>query len=226
MKVNRRRAQLTLTSVALVLGLLVVMQIRSQASGDGLESRSTQELTVLIANLNDRNAQLRTEVATLQQEATSLQEAEARGVSSVDALRSDLVKLQGWSGLAAITGQGVRLTIAGPIGGDGVMDLVNELRDSGAEAIAIEGVRVVPDTVVAGAPGALSVLDKAIPDPFTIDAVGSSETLTGSLTRVGGIVAQLAATYPEAGVTVTPVSRLALPATTQDLLPAHGVPRL
>jgi uncharacterized protein YlxW (UPF0749 family) len=223
---NRRRAQLTLTGVALVLGLLVVMQIRSQAAGDGLESRSTQELTVLIANLNDRNAQLRTEVATLQQEAASLQEAKARGVSSVDALRSDLVKLQGWSGLAAVTGQGVRLTIAGPIAGEGVMDLVNELRDSGAEAIAIEGVRAVPDTVIAGAPGTLSVLEKAIPDPFTIDAVGSSETLTGSLTRVGGIVAQLAATYPEASVTVTPVSRLVLPATTQDLLPAHGVPRL
>lgn len=223
---NRRRAQLTITAVALVLGLLVVMQIRSQTTGDGLEARSTQELTVLIANLNDRNAQLRTEVASLQQEATDLQTARARGVSSVDALRSDLVKLQGWSGLAAVTGQGVRLTIAGPIAGEGVMDLVNELRDSGAEAISIQGVRVVPNTVVAGAPGALSVLDQAIPDPFTIDAIGSSETLTGSLTRVGGIVAQLAATYPQANVTVTPVSRLALPATTQDLLPVHGVPRL
>ena len=223
---NRRRAQLTLAAVALLLGILVVVQIRSQSVGDGLQTLSTQELTVLVANLNDRNAQLRTEVATLQQEADGLQAAKARGESSVDALRSDLAQLQGWSGLVGVTGQGVRLTVAGPIGGEGVMDLLNELRDSGAEAIAIEGVRVVPETVVAGPPHGISVLDQPIPDPFMIDAVGSSETLTGSLTRVGGIVAQLAATYPQATVTVTPVSRLALSATTSQLVPAHGVPRL
>lgn len=223
---NRRRAQLTLTGVALLLGLLVVVQIRSQNVGDGLQSLSTQELTVLVGNLNDRNAQLRTEVATLQQEAGGLQAAKARGESSVDALRSDLAQLQGWSGLAGVSGSGVRLTIAGPIGGEGVMELLNELRDSGAEAITVQGIRVVPDTVVAGPPHGLSVLGQSIPDPFTIDAIGSSETLTGSLTRVGGIVAQLAATYPEAVVTVTPVTQLALPATTRQLVPAHGVPRL
>ncbi len=223
---TRRRAQLTLTVVALVLGLLVVVQIRSQSAGDGLDTLSTQQLTVLVANLNDHNAQLRTEVATLQQEAQVLQAARARGESSVGELRSDLAEFQGWSGMAAVTGPGIRLTVSGPIAGEGVMDLLNELRDSGAEAIAIEDVRVVPSTVVAGAPGALSVLDQAVPDPFTIDAIGSPETLTGSLTRVGGIVAQLAATYPSATVTVTPVSRLALPASTRVLVPAHGVPRL
>ena len=223
---NRRRAQLTLTGVALLLGILVVVQIRSQNIGDGLQSLSTQELTVLVGNLNDRNSQLRTEVATLQQEADGLQAAKARGESSVDALRTDLAQLQGWSGLASVSGPGVRLTIGGPIAGAGVMDLLNELRDSGAEAMTVQRIRVVPDTVVAGPPHGLSVLDQLIPDPFTIDAIGSSDTLTGSLTRVGGIVAQLAATYPDAVVTVTPVTQLALPATTQQLVPAHGVPRL
>ena len=223
---NRRRAQLTLAGVALLLGILVVVQIRSQSAGDALQSLSTQELTVLVGNLNDRNAQLRTEVATLQQEADGLESAKARGESSVDALRSDLAQLQGWSGLASVSGPGVRLTVGGTIAGDGVMDLINELRDSGAEAVTVQGIRVVPNTVVAGPPHGLSVLDQSLPDPFTIDAIGSSETLTGSLTRVGGIVAQLAATYPDATVTVTPVKQLVLPATRQQLVPAHGVPRL
>ncbi len=223
---TRRTAQLTIAGVALLLGILVVLQIRSQATGGGLEARSTQELTVLVANLNDRNSQLRTEVATLQQEVAGLEAAKARGETSVDALRSDLAKMRVWSGLDAVTGPGVRLTIGGPIAGEGVMDLLNELRNAGAEAVAIEDVRVVPDTVVAGVPHGISVLGAPIADPFTIDAIGSPETLTGSLTRVGGIVAQLAATYPDATVTVTPVSRLSLPATTQSLIPSHGVPRL
>lgn len=223
---NRRRAQVSLAVVALLLGLLVVLQIRSQSQGGELASQSTQELTILVANLNDRNAQLRAEVATLENEVSDLQASKARGQSSVGELRTDLAKLRTWSGLGGVMGSGVRLTVAGPIAGDAVMDLVNELRNAGAEAIAIEHVRVVPGTVVAGPPDGLSVLDKPLPDPFTIDAIGSPETLTGSLTRVGGIVAQLGATYPQASVTVTPVTRLALPATTQRLLPGHGVPRL
>ncbi len=223
---TRRRAQVSLAVVALILGLLVVLQIRSQSQSDELASQSTQELTVLVANLNDRNAELRAEVASLEKEVSDLQASKARGQSSVGELRSDLAKLQGWSGLGAVTGPGVRLTVAGPIAGTAVMDLVNELRNAGAEAIAIEDVRVVPGTVVAGPAGGLSVLDKALPDPFTVDAIGSSDTLTGSLSRVGGIVTQLAATYPRASVTVTPIDRLILPATTQTLLPGHGVPRL
>jgi uncharacterized protein YlxW (UPF0749 family) len=223
---TRRRSQLAVAAVALILGLLVVAQLRSQTVATGLETKSTQELTLLVANLNQRNAQLRTQVATLQQEASDLQAAKARGVSSVDALRSDLAKLRGWAGLDAVTGPGIRISIAGPIDGDGVMELVNELRDSGAEAVAIQGVRVVADTVVAGVAHGISVDDSAIPDPFTIDAIGSSETLTGSLTRMGGIVAQLAATYPDATVTVTPLTKIVVPATTRILVPAHGVPRL
>ncbi|HYM83482.1 MAG TPA: DUF881 domain-containing protein [Candidatus Dormibacteraeota bacterium] len=223
---SRRAAQLSLAAVGVLLGLLVVVQIRSQATADDLQARSTQELTVLVANLNDRNAQLRTEVATLQDEVSQLQAAKARGESSVGALRADLDKFRGWSGLSPVTGPGVRLTVAGPIAGEGVMDLLNELRNAGAEAIDVEGVRVVPDTVVAGPAGSLSAVDRRITDPITIDAIGSSETLTGSLTRVGGIVAQLSATYPEVTVTVTPVARLALPATTRSLLPSHAVPRL
>ncbi len=90
----------------------------------------------------------------------------------------------------------------------------------------MEDVRVVAGTVVAGPPGALSVDNTALGDPFEISALGNPATLTGSLTRAGGIVAQLAATYPEAQITVVPVDLLLIPATTRDLTPAHGTPQL
>jgi len=120
----------------------------------------------------------------------------------------------------------VRVTVGGPLPGVAVEDLLNELRNAGAEALAVGGVRIVPGVVVAGPPGALSVLDTRLPDPFEIEAIGSPETLTGSLTRMGGIVAQLSARFPEATVTVTPVERLRLPATDRDLRPSHGTPTL
>ncbi len=221
-----RRAQLSVSVVAFVLGLLVVAQLRTQAGAAGLQARSAQELTVLVANLTTRNDQLRREVASLEREVSDLSQAADRGESSVDRLRADLARLRLWAGLDPVVGPGVRITVAGPIPGSAVEDLLNELRNSGAEAIAVGGVRIVPGSVVAGPPGGLSVENTALPDPFEIEAIGSPETLTGSLTRMGGIVAQLSARFPEATVTVTPIERLRLPATDRDLRPSHGTPTL
>lgn len=220
------RNQLSIAVVAAILGLLVVVQLRTQSAGTGLDVLSAQELTVLVANLNTRNDQLRAEIATTERELAELQGARARGESSVDQLRRDLARVRAWIGLDPVTGSGMRVTIVGPIAGSGIQDLLNELRNAGAEALAVEDVRVVAGTVVAGSPGALSVENTALDDPFEISAIGNPATLTGSLTRAGGIVAQLAATYPEAQLTVLPIEAMSLPATTRNLVPTHGVPRL
>ncbi len=220
------RNQVSIAVVAAILGLLVVVQLRTQSAGTGLDALSAQELTVLVANLNTRNDQLRAEIATTERELADLTATRARGESSVDQLRRDLSRVRAWTGLAAVTGSGIRVTVAGPIAGSGIQDLLNELRNAGAEALAVEEVRVVTGTVVAGSPGALSVENTALDEAFEISAIGNPAALTGSLTRAGGIVAQLAATYPEAQLAVVPVELLSLPATTRTLVPTHGVPRL
>ncbi len=223
---RRPSAQLALAAVALVLGLLVVVQLRAQNTGNQLDALSAQDLSVLVANLNTRNDQLRTEIAGLQQEADDLQAAQARGDSGLDQLRQDLARVRGWAGLDAVEGMGVRLTVAGPLPGQAVEDILNELRNAGAEAMAVGPVRIVPGSVVAGPPGGLSVEDAPLGDPFEIAAIGDPQVLTGTLTRADGVVAQLAATYPQATVTVTPVDRMLVPATDRSLAPVLGRPRL
>ena len=220
------RSQLLVASVACVLGLLVVVQIRAQAGGDRLASMSAQDLTFLVANLNAGNDDLRTEIAKLQRQLDQLELGGSRGATSVTDIRSDLDRIRAWSGLDPVAGDGIEITVTGPIAGPAIEDLINELRNAGGEAIAIGGVRVVAETVVGGVPGAASVDDTALTDPFTIQAIGTQESMTGSLTRAGGIIAQLAATYPDTTVDVAPKESMLLPATTRDLLPSHGHPRL
>jgi uncharacterized protein YlxW (UPF0749 family) len=120
----------------------------------------------------------------------------------------------------------VTISVSGPIDGSGVEELINELRNAGAEAIAMAGVRVVTGVVVTGPPGEAAIDGTRLGGTFELAAIGASDKLTGSLTRSGGIIAQLAATEPDVFVTVTPVDRIELPATTQDLVPTHGRPRL
>ena len=220
------RSQLLVAAVAFLLGLLVVVQIRSQSGGDRLATLSAQDLTLLVGNLNADNDRLRGEIASLQRQMDSLEVGGTRGASSITDIRADLNRIRAWAGLDAVAGDGITITIRGPIGAAQVEDVVNELHNAGAEAIAIDDVRVVTGTVIGGLPGSISVDDTPLVDPFTIRAIGSKESLTGSLTRAGGIVAALAATSPDAALDIQPTDRMTLPATTRDLVPSHGHPRL
>jgi len=223
---HRPRNQLTIAAVALLLGLLVVVQVRAQAGNAGFAQLSSQDLTVLVANLNARNDQLRREVSTLEDELAALNQNRARGEESLDELRADLRRVRAYTGLDPVGGPGVTISISGPIDGSGVEELINELRNAGAEAIGVGDVRIVNGVVVSGAPGAASIAGARLGVKFELSAIGAPDKLTGSLTRSGGVIAQLAATEPDVSVTVTPVDRIELPATTRSLVPAHGRPRL
>ena len=223
---RRRNNQLTIAAVTLVLGFLAVIQFRTQAAGTAFAGLSSQDLTVLVANLNDHNDQLRGEITALERELGVLGGNEQRGDASVDELRADLRRVRLYAGIDPAQGPGVSVLVQGPIDGDGLEDLINELRNAGAEAMAIDDVRVVPGIVTVGRPGSLSLADQPLGDPFTLVAIGAPDKLTGSLTRSGGIIAQLAATLPDVGVEVTPLDHISVPASERQLVPAHGHPRL
>jgi uncharacterized protein YlxW (UPF0749 family) len=223
---HRTTSQLAVAAVALALGLLVVVQLRAQAGSAGLAQLSSQDLTVLVANLNAQNDQLRREISLLEDELAALNQNRLRGDASIDELRADLRRVRAYTGLDPVGGPGVTISIAGPIDGPGVEELINELRNAGAEAIGVAEVRIVTGVVINGPRGFATVAGVPLGPTFELSAIGAPDKLTGSLTRSGGVIAQLAATEPEVTVTVTPVERIELPATTRVLVPAHGEPRL
>ena len=223
---SSRTSRLSVAAVAALLGILVVGQLRGQAGVPGLSALSVTELTQLIANLTAGNDQLRNEVADLGRQEAHLIDTRSRGETTVGELTADLARIRAWAGLTPVKGQGIAITVSGPIGGDGIEEVLNELRNAGAEAIAVDGVRVVAGVVVAGAPGALSLENAPLGDAFEIRAIGSPQILTGTLTRTGGVIAQVAATFPDARLTVTPVDAMTLAATDRDLGPTDASPRL
>jgi len=221
------RSQLSVAAVAFLLGLLVVVQLRTQTGGSALQALSTQDLTSLVANLNSQNDRLRTEVGTLQNQLDELRANQATGATSIGQIESDLGRVRAWTGLDPVSGRGVTITVSGPIEANAVEDLLNELRNAGAEAIAIGDIRVVAKTTVSGPPGSLDVDGFLLGNPFRIRVIGKPETLVGSLTRAGGIIAQLAATDPSSTLDVEATQdQMLLPASKRNLVPDHGHPRL
>lgn len=223
---RRTSGRVAVGAVLFLLGFLVVVQLHSQATDQGLNALSVQELGELVANLTTRNNQLRDEIGTLERQRAAVGSAVQRGDTSAVQIRTDLNRVLGWSGALGVTGAGVRVTVDGPLPGDAVEELINELRNGGAEAVSIDRIRVVPGVVVTGPAGALVVSGVPLEDPLVILAVGQPEALSGSLTRAGGPIAQLAARFPDATVTVDTADRVSLPPTDRDLDPRLGRPRL
>jgi uncharacterized protein YlxW (UPF0749 family) len=219
------RSQLALTVIALLLGLLGVIQLRAQQAGTGLETQSSQDLTLLIANLTTRNDQLRGEVADIGRQLDAIAAANARGDTSVGQLRGDLERVRTWSGQDPATGPGIRVLLFGGVPAEAISEVVNELRNAGAEAIAIGGVRVVAGAIAAGPVGALSIANTPLGPRIEVLAIGNSAALTGALTRAGGLAAQLQARYEEVLVEVTPLDAVSVPAADRSLAPVFGVPR-
>lgn len=223
---GRGRGPLAIGLVLAILGFLVVAQLRSQTQDQGLAQLSVQDLTELVANVTARNNQLRQEIQTLQQQQDNVANAVQRGDTSSSQVRTDLAHILAWSGVVGVSGSGVQVTVHGELPALAVSELINELRNAGAEAIAVDGVRVVPGVVVTGDPGHLLVGGKPAAEPLVLLAVGQPETLAGSLSRAGGLIAQLAAQYPSVDVRVDSQDLVTLPATDRNEAPILGRPRL
>jgi uncharacterized protein YlxW (UPF0749 family) len=222
----RATGRVAMTVVLLLLGFLAVVQLNSQSVNDGLNNLTVRELGELVGNLTTRNDQLRQEVATLERQRDSVAGAVERGDTSAAQVRSDLNRVLAWSGALGVSGTGVRVTVAGALPGSAIEELLNELRNAGAEAIAIGDIRIVPGVVVAGPADSLMTAGIPLSDPIEVLAVGQPDALAGSLTRSGGPIAQLAARFPDAVVSVSAVDLLDLPPTDRDLTPVLGKPRL
>jgi uncharacterized protein YlxW (UPF0749 family) len=214
--VQTRSAKVTITLVCLVFGALLMIQFRTQgkiAKAQLAESASDQ--TTIISNLYDANTELRREVAKLAVQQQDYQRSLEQ--SDLSDMSSELNKLRVFTGLAEVSGQGIELKVSADLRPEYVQDLINELRNAGAEAIAVNSQRVVARSAVTTDRGKVVVDGVILDAPYVFQAIGGSDTLDRALGRKGGMVSYLQNTYPDADITLTKRTQLLLPAYTGKL---------
>jgi uncharacterized protein YlxW (UPF0749 family) len=195
--VRRGRSQIVFGALGVLLcvllGVAIVTQVRQNESGDFLESARPADLLVLLDSLQQREAALNTEVADLQRTLASLQASGSSDQAAIENAQARLAALSILIGTVPATGPGVTLTIqdtAPGVAPETMLDVINELRAAGAEAMEIRGgqsvVRVGVDTWVVGTPGALSIDGQTLNPPYTVVAVGDPPTLAAAMNIPGG----------------------------------------
>lgn len=220
---TRNVAQLSLFAVGLVVGLLLIGQLRSQARPTEISSLSAQELSQLIETLSSRNAELR---AALSDQRDTLRKYEAAGPVGQSALqvsREDLRRITAFGGLAPVMGEGITLQVEGDLDAIALNDLLNELRNAGAEAMAVDQIRITHKSVAVQGPTSLLVDGRPVGRRFTVQAIGSPEGLLSTIERPGGIIAQLEQ-FIDASIVASQSDDLELPATQTDLTPQVAQP--
>ncbi len=206
---KRAPSGLEIVLVCFVLGLLVVLQLRSTSRAATIASSSSDQARVL-ATLVEANAGLRDEIAELEAQLALLNQA--NGEESNAALIAEINRLVVVSGSLPVGGPGVRVEVSAPINPLDMQDLINELRNAGAEAIDLNGRRIVVRSVVAREGVDLALDGVRLSAPYTLQAIGDPETLHKALLRHGGLVSLLEYSYPGLKITVSKAEGLALPA--------------
>jgi uncharacterized protein YlxW (UPF0749 family) len=206
-----RLTQIILTITCIALGLLLASQYRAQQGRSTAVSMAAggADQVAIISDLVESNTSLRKEIDALRQELASYQGAGEK--SSLEAMVEELNRMRIVNGLLEVSGPGVEVQISGGLSALDLQDLINEIRNAGAEAVALNNRRVVVCSVV-GVSGKNLYLDGTLlAAPYLLQAIGNPQDLQTALERKGGLVEGLRAAYPQVKIEVTQRQNLVLP---------------
>jgi uncharacterized protein YlxW (UPF0749 family) len=151
----------------------------------------------------EENRKLSEEIQKLQQEKDQLQKDMAAGQSHLELLEKELEQMKILAGMTSVVGKGVIVKMEdspkrGPledvnaliIHDKDLVDVCNELKAAGAEAIAINGQRLVAMSEIRCSGPVIQVNGMPIgsAEGYTIQAIGDSDALEAGLRLPGGIV--------------------------------------
>lgn len=191
-----------------LVGMLIFAQFRSESAlRSARVAASGTDRAVLISGLVDANLKLREEVDSLR---AKMAELEQQGGSLV-VMVEELNRLKLITGLSEVSGPGITLTLNSPVSATELQDMVNELKNSGAKAIALNGQRLVVSSAIVGTEAGISVDGTVLSRPFVFQVLGDPDTLRVALTRKGGMLASLQAAHPGFQAEIADAQTLAIP---------------
>ena len=201
--------------LAAAVGFLAVIQARQEGDPVGrLEAESPEDLASILADLNTEADALAQRVSSLRVQIERYRSSSQRGRLALEDARESLADLEVLAGGSPAEGPGVTLTINDPpgrVGWEAILDLVQEIRDAGAEALSVGGMRIVVSTWFGPAAEGLSVDGRAVSPPYRLSAIGEQDALGEALKIQGGPLSIMAA-QPGVSVSIAGRDSLVVPA--------------
>lgn len=189
MKPRNTKRQITVGLICVLLGFAAVSSVQNSGTTEALASARESDLVQILDDVTQRRERLERETRDL---TVARQELLSGSAEQVIAQTRERVRaLSVLAGTVPVYGPGIIVRLRdtqGVIGADILLNAVQELRDAGAEAIDINGRRVVVNTWFEdGRQRGLNISGAVVRPPYVITAIGDANTLAPALKIPGGI---------------------------------------
>ncbi|GBC93444.1 hypothetical protein HRbin15_01935 [bacterium HR15] len=208
---NKRVQWLIFFVIWLVVGALLGIALKAQFRLHTAELPSTRLPELARAYVQEKRTvqAMENEIRQLRQKMTELENALATGTKQTKVLNDSLQAAKMLAGLVEVEGPGIELILRDserrPAPGStesllidlyiihdyDLLRVVNELRQAGAEAIAINGQRLVATSAIRCVGPVIYINDIKMASPFVIHAIGDPNTLLGALKTPGGVLSDI-----------------------------------
>ena len=176
-----------------LVGLLTfaaVTQVRLYGDDNTYSGLRQSDLVQALNGLQAASTKADAEIAELTKTRDRLRSSSDQRTTALEQATKELNTLGILAGTLPAAGPGIRIVVTdkrGQYSVNHLLDGIEELRDAGAEAIALNHrVRVVAQTSFADGDGGIEVDGQLLTAPYTLDVIGDPDTLSRALDFPGG----------------------------------------
>ncbi|RNB80925.1 DUF881 domain-containing protein [Brevibacillus panacihumi] len=199
-----RKITFILAIISAIIGVMLTVQLRSSLDPVHKESRSIAELRASLQKELEKHKNLLADISKYNQlyyqYETALSEDE-----SLSVMKEELARNRKMGGMVAVEGPGIILNIVDQVYDEHVMDehvpvpviggytiddedlrwLVNILFANGAQAVSINGHRLIATTAIRNVGDVIQIDTRTVQPPYELKALGEPEVLLSALKLEG-----------------------------------------
>lgn len=215
---NKKQIAITLGIMCFILTVAICIQLKTIENTTTTISQSLKEngLRDEVLRWKERYDNVYEELNQSLKELEEVRKQATQNDTKSSAKQEEIKNNNMILGLSEVKGEGLQIVIADNNTGtlknesealdlssqvvhyDDLIEVINALNNAGAEAISINGQRIIQTTAITCEGNVIKINGQKVSSPFTIKAIGSQGLLYGSLTMIGGYLYIL----DEAGVIV------------------------
>lgn len=205
---SKKIAYKSVVICSVILGVFISLQLKTiNLENNGMTtSKKGEQLAVELKGLKKEEDELKLEIETMKESIEKY-----KGENGDDALSSEIQKYETLAGYTDVSGPGIEIKI-NPTNNqnqvvnenigqsiiynyDLLLSMINKLNSAQANAISINGKRIVSNTYFHLKEDSLYINDDKISEPIIINVIGEPDTLASALQIKYGIVWEIEKYY-------------------------------
>ncbi len=201
MKNNIKLISLLLGIMCFLLTVGIYIQIKTVSNSGTAVAKTNEEneLRDKVLEMKQKYEEGYAKLSKKEDELDDLIQKATNNDGNASRISKEISKINGILGFTTLKGEGIEITISDGeanentwniseyiVHDEDLMQVVNALFNAGAEAISINGERIIGTTAITCVGNVIKVNDEKLGSPYVIKAIGKKAGLYGALTMDGG----------------------------------------